>query len=532
MLVAAGVAVVAFVACVGTAGFFDVQAPGSMRNVVIARLVLLAALFGLALWLPPVLRRVTRLGWVAFAGFAAWLGFWLLGQWPGLVERDAASAVADAHHGVINEWFSYLHPLLHMAVLEVVPHLGFVAVLQVVGAAAFFAYVATWIHERSRSLWPVGVFAVLVVGSIPVAVFTIDFTRDTIFSYLQMALAVYVARVVVERRRLSRTAFLGIAAITGFLAVYRSEGLVLVLVVPIVIFLALSPPRRVALAGAGVFAAAVVAFAVVLPATLVVSTAAPFFAGQSVKDMQSLLLRANALGAVLSSEFETDDRDRDLAQLGRVLDLPLFLSLQRPNNVAIWAGGFRGGDADDWEAFRTTSNRLLRDNLATVIASRVDGFARVLGLGQAEYYGPESIPPTVHRGWPEFGPRVLAASSAEPPIVRLYFAQRRFLAPTIDYRGLTLSGTSLFWNLIPSLTVLIGALTLARRAPAEAAIGAIVLARLAAQVLLAPVPRWQYYDALLLGGLAVMGLLLARLAERRDAGRGTARRAREMLAAR
>jgi len=481
---------------------------GAARNLTVARVLLFLAALGVVYAAPAVLRKTSRVQRLAFAGWAAYLGLWLLGQWPGLVEPDTTDAVVNARQGVAYEWFSYLNSLLYLAVLDVVPHVAALGVLQVTAMAALLAYATSLVHARSRTRWPVVAFCALAALSSPLVTYTIHYSRDTVFAILHVLLALVVARAVVETGRLSRAGLLGIVALVGFLSAYRGDGPVLVVVVGLLL-LSLRPGRRAVLAGAGAFAAALVLFHVALPATLAIRAENPHQYG--------LTLRVNPLGAVLQSDFFSQDRDADLAGLSRVLDVDRTRALQVPVDIpAYWDGTAwrREATEADWQAFEAAGDRLLVDNLPTVVGNRVANFAASAGLGPGGWRGPEYIydlPADRVRKERPLDPGVLAALTATPPVQRLYTVQEDLLHSTSTYVGAGLSGAFLHWNLLPWLAVLIAALLRFRRWRFEAVVAVILLSRVPLVIAVAPIAQFKYYNSVHLGGLVVLALLLARV---------------------
>ena len=481
---------------------------GGERNLTIARILLFAGVFGATLGVRELWRRSSRLARLAFAGWTGYLGFWLFGQWPGLVEPDTIDMFRNAQEGIVYEWFSYLSALIHLAVLDVVPHVGIFGVLQVLGMAALLAYVTALIAERSESRVPPAIFVALGVLSSPLVVYTIHFSRDTWFAMLHVVLALLVARAVAERRGLSRGGLVAIAALAGFLSAYRGDGPVVLITVAAVL-LALRPPRRTLIAGAAVFAASVALFHVVLPAAVLVKPVNPHY--------YELTLQLNPLGAVLQSDFASENRERDLAGLRRVLDPDKVREIQTPVNIpAFWTAGIWRWDASeaDWQAYGDATDRLFKENAPTVLANRLTNFAASSGLQAGAYRGPEYI----YVDWAdrvtsmqEMNPVLLDSLTAEPPVQRLYMAQEKVIHATSDFKGVRPAGAALHWNLLPWLGVLLAAMLAFRRARFEAIVAVIILSRVPLVFLVAPIAQFKYYNSVHLGGLVVVGLLLTRV---------------------
>jgi len=473
---------------------------GQERNLTVARIVLFAATFGLVYALPGVWARSTRAGRIAFAGWGAYLGLWLLGQWPGIVMTDSVDSVANAREGVVYDYFSYVHALLHLVVLDVVPHVALLTVLQVLATAGVLAWATAIVHARSRSRWPVAVMTLAAALSAPVVVNTLLLSRDTLYGVLHLALALWVARVAVDRHPLRPTALAGLATLTAVLGVYRGDGVVLLAVVPLVLLVALRPSPRAALLGAGVFAAAILVVGLALPATLAERSQNPNF--------YKLTLRINPLGAVLNTDFYSEDKGRDLAELGRVIDVEGVREKYTPAEIpAYWDGEWNRAATDaDFAVFEAAADRVLRNNLGTVVESRVRTFGTATGLTPGGFTGA-----AVPDAFPERTSWIADAEgiSAEPPLQRLYFAQADVLQETAVFDGIRPSGQALHFNLLPWLLLLAAAMLAVRRAPFAAVVALVVLSRVPLVFLAAPAGQHKYYYSVHLAGIVVLGLFLA-----------------------
>jgi len=492
-----------------TGDWWDAGFAGREQNLTLARILIFLSVAA-ATWAAPVLwRRTTRLGRLAFAGWAAYLGVWLLGLWPGILMSDSVDVMTNSRAGMVYEWFSYLHAFLAIALLDVVPHVGFIVVVQVLLTAALLAYATSLLRERTARRWPIVVMTIVAALSAPIVVNTLLFSRDTSFAVLHVFLALWVARAVVDRGRLSRAGLVGIAALVGFLSVYRGDGIVLALVVPLVLLVGLRPSRKVAVRGATAFAAALVLFHVALPAVLAHK--------EENENAYALTLRLNPLGAVLNSDFHSRDRAADLAALGRVVNVDAVRRKHTPAEIpAYWEGDWNGAATDaDFAAFETTADRLFRDNPGTVLASRAATFASASGLSRDGFTGADVPDAVADRTSWIADPRGMVAT---PPVLRLYTAQADLLQASSRYGGLEPWGRSLHWNLLPWLLLTVAVLLAFRRARFEAVVAVVILSRVPLVFLAAPAGQHKYYYSVHLAGVIVLGFLLARYrAQRRVA---------------
>ena len=475
--------------------------PGFERNLTVARILLFGLVAG-AVWAAPrALRRTSRVARIVFGAWAAYLGLWLMVTWPGLLMTDSVDVVFNARRGIVYEWFSYLHPLLHMAVMDVVPQIWMMVGVQAAATAALMAYASAALWERRPSWWPIIAMNVVAALSAPLVVTTLLASRDSLFGVAHVFLALYVARAVVIRRSLSRRGFAGVVALVAILSVYRGDGIALVLAVPLVLLVGLRPPRRTVLRGAAALAGALLVVHVALPAALSI---------REQPNQYDLSLRMNPLGAVLQSpDFYASRGKADLEALGRVIDVEAVKRVQVPTEIpAYWNGNWnRAASDEDHAAFRAAADRLLRDNLSIVLGNRVRNFGAATGLAPDGFRGTERGTAETRHDWIEDREGL----EGEPPFAGLFATASHELAQTAQFRGLEPAGSALHWNLLPWLALLVVPLLAFRRFALEAAFSLVILARVPLVFLAAPAAQHKYYFSVLLGGLVVLGLLLTRV---------------------
>jgi hypothetical protein len=488
-----------------TGDWWNLTAPESdALNLTAARALIFLAVFATVLAVPAVVRRAGRAPLAVFAPWAVYLGLWLTALWPGPLMTDTVDVLANSRQGIVYEWFSYAYSLLAIAALDVVPHVASLAILQIVLTAALIAYASALLLRRGSGALPVVVLNVLAAVSVPVVVNSLLVTRDTVFAVLHVFLALYVADAVV-RRSLSRGGLVGVALLVGLLSVLRGDGVMLALCVPLLL-LALRPARRQLLAGAALFAASLVLFHAALPAVLHVDPKVPHAYGLS--------LRMNPLGAVLNSDFYSPDKERDLATLGRVIDVEAVRQSATPLEIpAYWEGHWnKQATVEDFAAFKAVADRLMRDNLPTVFANRVQTFGAATGLAPGGFTGTELPEPDRRLDWVSIPQR--SGLTGSPPSDELYEALADPLREVGLYRGLFSYRAALQFNLLPWLLLLAAVLPFWRRARLEAVFAVIILSRVPLVFAAAPAAQFKYYYSVLLGGFVLAALLLSRL--RRD----------------
>jgi len=505
LLAAAALAAVVTLVAWRTGDWWSAAAEAErIRNLTVVRVLLFLGLTAAFAALPGLLRRTNRVGALAFAGWCGWLGLWLLAQWPGIVVDDSMDMVQNASQGVVYDWFSYLHSVYTLALFDLVPHVAAYGVFQVALTAGVFAYATQLVAARTRSRAPVVVMTLVLALSMPVIVETIQYTRDTPFAVLHLLVALYVAHTVAVRCGLSRGGLAGLAVLVGFLSAYRGDGMVLLVVVPVLLALLLRPGRRALAGGAVAFAAAFALFHAVLPSLLVVRDSGRAY---------EMTLRLNPLGAVLQTDFYSPDKERDLRELGAVIDVEKVKEVQDATNVEGYWGGHWNREAPEpqWEAFKAASTRVLLNNPMTVLANRTSTFLSSTSLAPGSLHGPEYVTDRAADRQLERRGDLAPYVTATPPVLRLYTPSLETIRWATDFEGVGLSGRALHWNFLPWLLVLAACLLAPRRLRFEAVLAAIVLSRVPLVFLLSPVAQYKYYYSVHLGGMVVLGFLLARV---------------------
>jgi len=500
LAIAAALAVAVTVVTAKTGGWWIVGAPGFSGNLDVARILLFLLLLGGAYWVPALVRRSSTTARVVFAGWTAYLTAWIVALWPGILMTDSVDVVFNSRRGVVYEWFSSLYSLLNIAILDVVPHVAALGAVHILLTAGTFAYASSLLARRGAGTAPLVAVNLLAAISAPVVVTSLLYSRDTLFGLLHVLLALYVADAVAVRRSLSRGGLVAVAGLTGALSVLRGDGLALLIVVPLVLLL-LRPGRRAALAGAGAFAAAALAFHVVLPATVTIDPKVP--------NAYELSLRTNQLGAVLNTDFYSETSEQDLATLGRVIDVEAFKALSTPVEIpAYWEGRWNRQATDaDFAAFTRVADRLLRDNAGTVLDNRVRTFGATSGLAPGAFTGAPAGAAAERHDWIAEP----AGMTGSPPWPGLYERLASVLRESSAYRGVASYRSALQWNLVPWLVLLAAVLLAYRRLRFEALFALIVLSRVPLVFLAAPAAQFKYYYSVLLAGILLAGFLLARL---------------------
>ncbi len=506
--IAAALALIVTVVAWRTGGFFT--ADSDERNLTVVRLMLFAALALFFFSLPTIVRRAGRAARIAFLAWAAYLGVWLFALWPGIVMSDSIAAVDESRRANVFEWFSWIHSALNIAVLDLVPHIGALAVLQIVLVAGTMAFATQALLSWRASVPAAVAMNVVAALSAPIVVNALLLSRDTPFALGHVLLSLLVAQLATRQREATAPRIAVVVLLTGWLSVYRGDGIVLLVVVPLLLLFALRPARAAVLRGAAAFAGVWILFAFLLPATLDV---------QDQSRAYAVSLRVNPLGAVLQSDFYSADREHDLRELGRVINVAEVRDTYTPAEIpAYWSptGWNRNASDADFAAFKKTADRLMLENVSAVLGGRVRTFGAATGLGPGQF---------IQGSFDATGPGSGDAIAARPPSHALHTAAEDAIERTEGWSGAISTRGSLFWNFLPWLALLLCVLPFWKRAPFPAAFALIVLCRVPVVFLVSPAAQFKYYLSVELGGIVLLGMLLALV--RREALRSSLARLRQ-----
>ncbi|MBJ7459440.1 MAG: hypothetical protein JHD02_09665 [Thermoleophilaceae bacterium] len=473
--------------------------------------------------------RMNRRRWVLLGFWSLYLLALVAVSWPAALMSDSVQEVAQSRQLVVSTWFSWIYGLANIALLDVVPHVWFLSVVQALGTAAVLAYAGDVISRRGAGArFPVIAVTAVLALSAPVVATTLLQSRDTPFAVLHLLLALVLLDTIGVRKRVTPVGLVSIGVLVGVLSVLRGDGVVLLLA-PLALLL-LRPDRKQLLVGTGTVVGIVLAIRVVVPAPLVLDND-PFRYG--------LTLRLSALSAILAQTSDTADRrtgvtaadratfdaqvaqpffsetpEQDLRDLSAVLDLERVEQLAVPTEIpAFWAGAYRADASPaELERFNEVADRLIRDNLATVLADKLQSFSAASGLAPRGFTGVVSLPSEQRFDWIPEERKVGVAADA--PFPDLQEDLGRLLASTASYDGLRPGGAALFWNLLPWMFVLLIPIVVRGRLLPEAVFAAVILARVPLVFLAAPAAQFKYYYSVYLGGVVCAGLLLAARAAR------------------
>ncbi|MBU5637830.1 hypothetical protein KOM00_13940 [Geomonas sp. Red69] len=431
---------------------------------------------------------------------AAWFGFWLLGLWPGFYMTDSYGTLWSMYSLSFDNWFSALHPLLYLALYQIVPNAVVVPIFQLLLTSLVFAYALAGLRRLGLSRFLTILLLLALLVNVPVIALTLLVTRDTVFSVVLLFFALWIFFRIVERER----AFSGrelcfCAALIVFLAIYRGDGIALLLAVPLLLGLngRISTPRAGML-----FLGALLMLQIVKPA-LIKALAIP----DDQKIAYSVSLMMNPLGYLLQNDYVTATPEQDRKVLGMLVDVDKVKEVSIPYEIpAFWSGYWKPVPEAAFSRVRALYGRMIMDNKALFLANRLICFSASTGMRPYGFTYCDMARDTKHA--PHFD-AVYNEPLHRTLFPALYQRQAGFIASASTFTGLHPEGKFLHWNFLPELALALLALALFPWFPATASTALVVLSRVPLVFLAAPAGQFKYYYSLYLFGFFVIFLLIA-----------------------
>ena len=414
---------------------------------------------------------------ISFTLFAAYFGFWLIGMWPGLVMGDSFGVFQMVQRLWIHAWYSYVHTLLHIVLYQFYPHVMVVGVFQVVLAACVLGWVGGQLYPRHKVAFIV--FHVGVMASLATAASVISYTVDIVFSLLYLSIAFWVFDAAMTRQtRPRRSAPIALAILMGFLANYRGEAVFLAPVILVVMLMFRLRPLRAVAVTALIFFVTYIFFAYPLR-TAVFSLSGTTELVAKQKYSYLMTTRLNPLGAVLTQPHYARDRERQEADLARVINVQKAKEISTPFETNIWLQEYWNHEmtADDFAHFDRAVKELVVDNLPLVLSGRLLTFLSSFGISPNTTFYFHDFARNDHPTRAMCNAACSQAVPRDPIFPNVYRKLLGLLDRSIEFHGAELRGRFLHWNLLPALFLVMAACAAYGALPATAAASLVVFAR-------------------------------------------------------
>lgn len=189
------------------------------------------------------IKRETKVFLVIFGWFTLWYGFWLFIYYPGSYTSDTTSVLQQISKMRLDNWFSYIQPLLNLFLYQILPHLLVLGIFQVLLCSFVFSKIFSYflfkINLNNKVKLPIFIVFLAFFSYIPsITAYTFFYSRDIPFSVLQLYLAFICFKAFIESNKpLSFAQILEILFLSVLLALYRSDGIAVLAVVLITFIL-------------------------------------------------------------------------------------------------------------------------------------------------------------------------------------------------------------------------------------------------------------------------------------------------------
>lgn len=395
---------------------------------------------GLGWWVRRSSSRVRLL-------FLAWLvpaAVLYVAAWPGYMLTDSVAAIRFGLLYPVDLWLGFFQPFFYATILQLVPHIAAILLIQLIVVAALLAHVSECLLVLTRRRLIVVLWAALLISS-PAMVANFGLlTRDMLFCTGVVWLAVFILRAANGHSPEPMECLFG-GGVAAVVAVTRGDGWFVA--IPFLIAVACVVKGRRALSAAAVMFLVAAVYGVFLPAQL----------GDHKDDFNyNVANTLNPLGYVLQSRFHTD-RLGNVSHIAKVVDVDKIVKLQTPYEIPAWWEGDiveQPGDSKERRDYMRHVAGLLRENIGIFLAGRVETLVAAAGMAQEGFrFGDAFV-----QGWPIgwLPPRSVNLDlDAGRPFPKIAEALRGFLYRTTLYHRSGFSGSVLCWNFLPWLVILL-----------------------------------------------------------------------------
>ena len=430
------------------------------------------------------MRRAAPSTRLVVGAWALYLGILLTMLWPGLLTPDTRAIYLSSFQYPLPDWFGSFTALEYSAALQLLPHVGFYAIFQLACWSIAMGLTDHVLRKNGAALWlRVALQAVLMVN-VAVIYELFQLSRDVSVVIAFAALLAFLAHSMFNRERGSLDAIVGMAIAGALMCAIRFDSIVMVLAAAGILFVAAPKSRHKLVAAACVFLALYVFFTPLTGA--LVGRASNSFG-------YTLTLITNPLGYIINNDFNSPDKEKDLQTIDKVISVDVIRKIQRPDEIAAyWNGGVR------WDSSKQQRRdlalvfaRLVLLNPVLFLEGRLVTFMGATGLR-------ERNGAYVHKDYTSADGegKDMSGLIAQPLFPDARAELLDFVKSAATYRGLTLSGSAVFFNVLPSLLVCAIVVGFFRRTPAAAAVAAVLLVKALLMIVFAPASQHIYYLAL------------------------------------
>lgn len=458
-------------------------------------------------------RPLSRPGFVPVSAFVITLvfglllaqtAFWLLSAWPAFLTTDSFSVWQQTQDLYIDTWLSHTYVLFVLMTRQLWDSPATLSVIQVALSLLIAGGVFVGLLRRGLRAAAVLPFVILFAVAVPIGAYSMYHTRDTLFGLMAVAIGTVIyfwgwQSLYRPPYAPSPPQLLALAVLAGSHASVRAEGVLVLLLLPLALWLIVRVPLRRVVAFAAISGGIWFALGAPLIRALGVQSS-PFY---------GLTTKLDPLGEIVSAPYNTDDPARDRAIIEKVV--PLEDLKRRHKNIEVfWNGSIDTTKISlaDLKEFNQLYATLVRRNFTTFLANRWDNFARLccsddqfnIGSILSLDHGPELNEHRQQLGLNEY---------AQTPFPGLRDLLQRVLTISLRVDPQLFDWRSIIWNLWPGVVLTIAAMLAFRRIPVTAMVALLVGYRIAVIFGAAPASMFKYlYDVYFLGFFLVPMALL------------------------
>jgi hypothetical protein len=433
----------------------------------------------------------------------AWLlciavfAFWILGQWPGIMNIDALSLYPNVRAGTLNaDWFSLSYLGYWIAINSLWNTPGMLGIFQSLAAASGAVFLLDC-ARRGRAPAPLcWFFLALFLASPLTGMSNLIYKRDWLFGWLNVLICLYfpLRRInAASGPKLELKEAAAYAALIGFAATVRNEAVILLWVVPTALSL-MGYLKRIQLAQFGaIMIATYFAFGPGLQAA--------FLPGGNADPVKAISAMVNPLSAILHSPESHRDPVLDRAAFDPVIDYDKLTHLYSPYEIPAFHSGMKSPlKPENYRRFVARFFTLIRDNPGIVLRNRWEMLLGLLGITIRSPFPDDQL---VGNARPESIPLIQKLHLRKEPVLSRFATLQARMLHWADEGG-SISRWSLQSYLIPFL-ILLALVTFGwQRVPGSAMGASILAARIGVVGLTTPAAQWMYlYDLYLFGFFAV-----------------------------
>jgi len=183
--------------------------------------------------------------------------FWILGQWPSFPTNDTLDQLSQIVASRFDNHNPFVHTLLLGAIYQLDDGLGLTSIIQAILIAALASWTFSYLISIGANKKIAYLFFLLFLLSPVIAIYNMQPWRDIIFSWLVVLWVVFIYVNLIEKLRSGVSAepslqqYVGMALLLVLTCTLRHNGVIFLLVIPAIMYLAVVWKRHLVMRFAG-----------------------------------------------------------------------------------------------------------------------------------------------------------------------------------------------------------------------------------------------------------------------------------------